>query len=125
MNAQNFFDTLTSNVNEYQQNSLIVKFGDLMQEHDIMWILSLEWTPLQDVKDFQTNQYYSMIVVQISWYIIITNLCILNGRNSKNNDFTCISIYTRVFHSRLLSEPILMFEQIQYMTLKQFHVGTF
>ena len=79
MNAQEYIDTLMSQINEYQHDSLITVLGDFnarIADNDD-FIAGVDKLPSRDIIDYQTNQY--------------CNMCLLNGRNFKSNGYTCIS----------------------------------
>ena len=77
-----------SNIYEFQQNALKVVFGDFNAriEENEDFIVGVDTLPLREMKDFQTNQHCNSFI-----NFLISTKCILNGRKSKNNDFTCIS----------------------------------
>ena len=74
---------------EYQSVGQVTIFGDFNTRigDNLDFIPGVDFIPERDIKDFQINQYCDTFIN----FLISTNLCILNGRNCKNNDFTSIS----------------------------------
>ena len=52
------------------------------------FIAGVDNLPPRNVIDFQTNQYCDGFLD----FLVSINMCVLNGRNSKQNDFTSISV---------------------------------
>ena len=74
---------------EFQNESLITILGDFNarvgDEED--FIAGVDTLPQRDVVDYSKNQHGSLFID----FLISTNMCILNGRNCKHNDFTSVS----------------------------------
>ena len=89
VNAQEYFDVLMSQMYEYQSVGQVTIFGDFNTRigDNLDFIPGVDFIPERDIKDYQINQYCDTFIN----FLISTNLCILNGRNCKNNDFTSIS----------------------------------
>ena len=89
VNAQDYFDTLMSQIYEYQSVGQVTVFGDFNTRigENLDYIAGVDTIPERDIIDFQTNQNCDTFIN----VLISTNLCILNGRNYKNNDFTNVS----------------------------------
>ena len=89
VNAQDYFDTLMSQIYEYQSVGQVTIFGDFNTRigENLNYIAGVDTIPERDIIDFQTNQYCDTFIN----FLISTNLCILNGRSYKNNDFTSVS----------------------------------
>ena len=77
------------NIYEFQNRSLITVCGDFNarvgDQEDV--ILGVDVLPECDIIDFNKNQYCDIFTD----FLISTNMCILNGRNSKFNNFTIVS----------------------------------
>ena len=90
VNSQEYFDLLMSQVYEYQHNSLITIFCDfnvrIGENED--FIAGVDNLPPRNVIDFQTNQYCDGFLD----FLVSINMCVFNGRNFKQNDFTSISV---------------------------------
>ena len=89
VNAEDFFQTLMYNIYEFQNNSLITVFGDFNARvgNAEDFIAGVDDIPERDVIDFNKNQYCDVFID----FLISTNMCILNGRNYKTNNFTSVS----------------------------------
>lgn len=89
VNAEEFFHTLMYHIYEYQANSLVTVFGDFNarvgDQED--FIAGVDTIPMRNIVDYGKNQYCELFID----FLISTNMCILNGRNSKNNNFTSVS----------------------------------
>ena len=59
-----------------------IRIGD-----NLDYIAGVDKLPEKDIVDFQTNQYCDTFLD----FLFSTNLCVLNGRQCKTNDFTSIS----------------------------------
>ena len=74
---------------EFQSDAQITIFGDfnarIGDQED--FIAGVDTLPQRDVKDFSKNQYCDVFVD----FLISTNMCILNGRNFKVNNFASVS----------------------------------
>ena len=77
-----------SQIYEYQSVGQVAIFGDFNTRigENLDYFAGVDTIPERDILDFQTNQYCDTFIN----YLISTNLCILNGRNYKNNDFTSV-----------------------------------
>jgi len=75
---------------EYQNDGLVFICGDFNSRcgslHD--YISGVDVLPERNTVDFTVNSYGELFIV----FLINTNLCILNGRNSVKNDFRYISV---------------------------------
>ena len=89
VNAEEFFHTLMYHVFEHQSNALITVFGDFNvrvgDQED--FIAGVDTIPMRDVVDYSKNQNCNLLID----FLISTNMCILNGRNFKCNNFTSVS----------------------------------
>ena len=86
---EDFFQTLMYDICEFQSDSLITIFGDLNarvgDQED--FIAGVDTIPQRHVVDYNKNQYCDVFID----FLISTNMCILNGRNFKTNNFTSVS----------------------------------
>ena len=89
INAEEFLQTLMGDIYEFQNESLITILGDFNarvgDEED--FITGVDTLPQRDVVDYSKNQHGSLFID----FLISTNMCILNGRNCKHNDFTSVT----------------------------------
>ena len=89
VNAQDFMDKLLCQIQEYQKDSKLMIFGDfntrLGDAED--FIAGIDKVPHREVIDFQRNSYCDILID----FLISTNMCVLNGRNSLKDDYTFIS----------------------------------
>ena len=83
-----FYDTLLSNIYEFQEKGMIFICGDVNSRcgEEVDFIEGIDDLPLRDVVDFKRNEYCDILIQ----FLIDANFCILNGRNCLKNDFTCI-----------------------------------
>lgn len=89
INAEDYFNTLMYNIYEFQNDSLITVCGDFnarIGDNDD-FIAGVDTLPERDIIDFTKNQYCDIFTD----FLISTNMCILNGRNSKKNNYTSVS----------------------------------
>ena len=74
---------------ECQSDSLITIFGDFNarvgDQED--FVAGVDTIPQRHIVDYNKNQYCDVFID----FLISTNICILNGRNFKTNNFTSVS----------------------------------
>lgn len=89
VDANVFFDNLLTDVYQYQNDGLLYICGDFNSRCGDMddYIRGIDTVPERSIIDFKSNFYGEMFVE----FLINTNMCMLNGRNSINNDFTSVS----------------------------------
>ncbi|CAG2197576.1 unnamed protein product [Mytilus edulis] len=84
-----FFDTLISQVYEFQNDGLFYICGDFNSrcgdEYD--YIPGVDCINMRSVIDFTRNSYCTTFID----FLTSSNCCMLNGRVGTNNDFTCVS----------------------------------
>jgi len=84
-----FFDSLLSQVYEYQNDGLFFICGDFNsrcgEEYD--YIAGVDDVSVRSVLDFTCNSYCNTFIE----FLTSINCCMLNGRVGNNNDFTCVS----------------------------------
>ena len=85
-----FYEQLLMDIFKYQNDGLVFICGDFNSRcgslHD--YISGVDVLPERNTVDFTINSYGELFID----FLINTNLCILNGRNSVKNDFTSISV---------------------------------
>ncbi|MES9880125.1 MAG: reverse transcriptase family protein [Sedimenticola sp.] len=89
VDASGFYDSLLANVCLYQDYGTVVICGDLNGRCGKLsdFIEGVDNLPERDILDYTTNAHgYSLID-----FLINSNMCILNGRNTHTNDFTSVS----------------------------------
>ena len=74
----------------YQNDGLVFMCGDFNSRCGSLhnYISGVDVLPERNTVDFTINSYGELVID----FLINTNLCILNGRNSVKNDFTSISV---------------------------------
>ena len=89
IDAQKFYDCLLTNIYEYQNQGKIFicgyfnsRCGDIVD-----FIEGIDDLDFRDVIDFNVNKYGHLLID----FLLNNNMCILNGRKSVFNDFTCIT----------------------------------
>ena len=84
-----FYDNLLANIYQFQDMGLIYICGDFNSRcgDNDDFIAGVDNICARNIVDFKTN-YYGSILLE---FLINSNLCLLNGRNFKHNDFTSIS----------------------------------
>jgi len=90
VDVNEFYDTLLSNVYVFQNSGPLFIVGDFNSRigNNDDYIVGVDDIPSRDVVDFTTNAYGDRLVD----FLIDTNMCILNGRNYVNNDYTSVSV---------------------------------
>ena len=89
VNPQEYFDKLLCQIHVFQRDSNLMIFGGFnapIGDSD-NFIPGVDVLPERDIVDFQKNSYYDMFLE----FLISTNFCVLNARNSVTNDFTYIA----------------------------------
>ena len=86
--ANSFFDNLLSDIYKYQNEGILYVCGDFNSRCGGLddFIRGVDCIPDRDVLDFNLNKYGEMLID----FLINTNMCFLNGRDS-DNDFTSVS----------------------------------
>lgn len=89
VNPQDFFDRLLCQIHTFQKDSSLMLLGDFNSRigDSDDFIAGVDNLPARNVVDFQKNTYCDMFLD----FLISTNFCVLNGRNSDTNGFTYIS----------------------------------
>ena len=84
-----FYDHLLTSIYEFQNDGYIFVCGDFNSRCGELedYIAGVDSIPERNVVDFTVNTYGDLLIE----FLINTNFCILNGRNSMNNDFTSVS----------------------------------
>ena len=88
VNAPDYFDTLLSNVHEYEYNGPLMRCGDFNSRigHLTDCIPGADDVPLREVIDGTVNSYADLFLD----FAIGAELSVLNGRISYHNEFTRI-----------------------------------
>lgn len=89
VNAHEFYDNLLSQILTIPNQHLFFVCGDFNSRcgNEDDFIRGIDCIPDRHVIDFNTNNYGNIFCE----FLINANLCILNGRNHANNDFTYVS----------------------------------
>ncbi len=89
VNAHEFYDNLLSQILTIPNQHLFFVCGDFNSRcgNEDDFIRGIYCIPDRHVIDFNTNNYGNIFCE----FLINANLCILNGRNHANNDFTYVS----------------------------------
>ena len=84
-----FYDTLLADIYNYQNDGLIYVCGDFNSRCGDLddFIRGVDDVCDRNVIDFSLNSYGKILIE----FLINTNMCMLNGRGSGNNDFTSVS----------------------------------
>ena len=84
-----FYDTLLSDIYKFQNDGLVYICGDFNSRCGDLddFIRGIDRVCDREVIDFCLNNYGKIFID----FLINTNMCILNGRGSGNNDFTSVS----------------------------------
>ena len=84
-----FYDSLLTGIYEFQNMGPICMFGDFNSRcgNLIDFIEGVDELIEREVIDFPVNKYGHILID----FLINSNFCILNGRNSTKNDFTSVS----------------------------------
>jgi hypothetical protein len=89
VNVNEFYDTLLCQIHRYGGQSLLYTTGDfngrIGDKHD--YIPGVDDIPVRHVVDFVSNSHGNVLCN----FLINTNCCVLNGRNTVRNDYTYIS----------------------------------
>jgi len=87
--VNSFFDTLLENMYEYQNKGTAFICGDLNSRcgENEDFIAGVDSIPHRHVVDFKSNAYGDHLIQ----FLIDSNMCMLNGRNFVQNDFTSVS----------------------------------
>jgi hypothetical protein len=95
VDANAFFDTLITNIYNYQDVGLIYICGDFNSRcgNECDYICGVDNIEKRNVIDYKVNSYGHLFTE----FLINCNMCMLNGRNNSKNDFTCV--YQRLFCS--------------------------
>lgn len=85
VDGQQFFDNLLSQIYEFQNHAKIYICGDFNSRCGDLkdFIEGVDMLPCRDVLDFKVNKYGHLMID----FLLSSNMCMLNGRNSTKNDF--------------------------------------
>ncbi|VDH96384.1 Hypothetical predicted protein [Mytilus galloprovincialis] len=89
VDAQDFYDTVLSQIHTYGKTGLFFMCGDLNSRCADMedFIPGVDDIIERDVIDYVSNAYGEILCD----FLINSNCCILNGRNTKRNNYTYVS----------------------------------
>ena len=89
INANEFFDTLITQIYSYQNNAIQFICGGFNGRCSDMedYIAGVDILSDRNVIDFKCNRYGELFIE----FLINVNFCMLNGRNYDKNDFTCFT----------------------------------
>ncbi|VDH92415.1 Hypothetical predicted protein [Mytilus galloprovincialis] len=89
VDAQEFYDTVLSQIHTYGKTGLFFMCGDLNSRCADMedFIPGVDDIIERDVIDYVSNAYGEILCD----FLINSNCCILNGRNTKRNNYTYVS----------------------------------
>ena len=89
VDIHDYFDQLLSNIYEYQKLGKFCIMGDFNARiSDVSdYIEGVDNLPCRNVVDFTKNTHGDIFCD----FLVNSNCCVLNGRHSISNDFTCIS----------------------------------
>jgi len=85
-----FYEHLLTNIYEYKKEGLIFICGDFNSRCGTMddFIVGVDDVPQRSIIDYSANSYGELLID----FLINTNMIMLNGRKSSNNNFTSVSV---------------------------------
>lgn len=85
-----FYDSLLTDVYTYQNDGMIFISGDFNSRCGELqdFIVGVDDIPERDIIDFTANAYGELFIE----FLINSNMCMLNGRNCVQNDYTSVSV---------------------------------
>ena len=89
VDVHDFFDSLVAGIYKFQNDGLIFICGNFNSRCGLNddFIVGIDDIPERNVIDFTSNAYDNILIE----FLINSNMCMLNGRNCINKDFTSVS----------------------------------